>query len=268
MKQHTIGFIGLGNMARAIIAGLRGSAAFEQADILGYDRNEDKRAAFEQSFGVRIAADACEVAGKADVLVLAVKPQGFDALKETIEGCLQPGQVLVSLAAGKPLAYFNINRGADLPVIRAMPNVNARASASMTAISYNGRVSKDQLERVVALFDAIGSVRVLEEEKMPAFNAIAGAGPAFAFAFIDALSTAGVRAGLPRAMAQQAASAMLIGSAKLVAESSNHPRALNDQVTSPGGPTIEGMHALSRLGFEHAVQEAVAAVIRKEADMQ
>ena len=130
----------------------------------------------------------------------------------------------------------------------------------------NGFLMK--LQTAAAIFDAVGSVSVLPESRLSAFSAIAGAGPAFAYAFIDALATAGIQAGLPRPLAQQAACAMLLGSAKLVMESGEHPRALIDQVTSPGGTTIEGMHKLAELGFEHAVHEAVRAVMEKEERMK
>ncbi len=264
MKEETIGFIGLGNMAGALIKGLRASKRYASARIIGYDRNADKREAFHKNDGVEEAADARAAARDSDVLVLAIKPQGMDALLADIKDSMKERGLVISLAAGKTLAYFEEALGTGQAVARAMPNINARALASMTGISHNSAVSEKQLETAVSLFDALGSVSVMDEAKLPAFSAIAGAGPAFAFAFIDALAAAGVRFGLTRALAQQAACAMLFGSATLVAESGEHPRALIDQVTSPGGTTIEGMHALARLGFEHAVQEAVAAVIDKE----
>ncbi|MDI9519729.1 MAG: pyrroline-5-carboxylate reductase [Bacillota bacterium] len=264
MKEKTIGFIGLGNMASAIIKGLRQSRDFRNLKIIGFDLDEDKRDLMSRDYDVAITENTLAVAKDSDILILAVKPQSFDELLPLLVPVLKEKQLVISIAAGKPLAYLCGYLGKDQPILRVTPNINAKAGASMTAICQNEAVSPEQLEAGSAIFDAIGSVIVLEESKMPAFSAIASAGPAFAFTFIDALSTAGIRAGLPRAVAQQAASAMLFGSAKLVAESGEHPRALVDQVTSPGGTTIEGTHTLSRLGFEHAVQEAVKAVIDKE----
>jgi len=267
MSGQTIGFIGLGNMAGALIGGLRASKEYAATPILGFDRNAHKREAFQEALQVRQAPDAAAVAAASEVLVLAIKPQGLEALLREIRASLRPGALVISLAAGWSLTNLENLLGPDRPVARAMPNINARVGASMTGICHNQQVSEAQLARAVSLFDAMGAVNVMTEDKLGAFSAIAGAGPAFDFAFLDALSTAGVRAGLPRPTAQQAACAMLLGSAKLVAESGEHPRALIDQVTSPGGTTIEGMHALARLGFEHAVQEAVAAVIDKEKRM-
>lgn len=267
MKQQTIGFIGLGNMARAIIKGLRQSAAYASTPIIGYDRNADKQEAFQAAFDVESRQDACAVASGSDVLVLAIKPQGYDELLKEIKPCLKDRQLIISLAAGKTLAYLMESIGGKPALVRAMPNINARTGASMTALSHNAQVSDRQLATASEIFDAVGTVRVLPEKQLSAFSAIAGAGPAFAYAFLDALATAGVRAGLPRALAEQAANGMLFGSAKLAAESGEHPRALIDQVTSPGGTTIEGMHKLAELGFEHAVHEAVAAVIAKDKSM-
>lgn len=264
MKEKTIGFIGLGNMAGAIIRGLRNSRAFSERKILGFDLDESKREMMAREMNVSITENTLAVAKSSDILVLAIKPQGFDELLPLIKPVLKAKQLIISIAAGKTLNYLERMLGEEHAILRVTPNINAKAGASMTAICKNEAVSEAQLEEGSAIFDAIGSVVVLKEDKMPAFSAIAGAGPAFAFTFIDALVTAGVRAGLPRDLAQQAAGAMLFGSAKLVAESGEHPRALVDQVTSPGGTTIEGTHALSRLGFEHAVQEAVKAVIEKE----
>ena len=154
------------------------------------------------------------------------------------------------------------------PLIRAMPNINARAGASVTALCPNPWVTEGMLETARALFATVGSVTLLEEDKLAAFSAIAGAGPAFAYLFVDALASAGIQAGLPRALAQETACLMLEGSARLVLHSGEHPRALVDQVTSPGGTTIEGTQQLARLGFEHAVQAAVRAVIEKDNRMQ
>lgn len=264
MKEKTIGFIGLGNMASAIIKGLRQSRAFAERKIVGFDLDGQKREQAARDFNVTLAESVLSTVKACEILVLAIKPQGFDELLPAIAPALKEKQLVISIAAGKTLAYLNDKLGSKQPILRVTPNINAKAGASMTAVCGNASVSAAQLEEGSAIFDAVGSVVVLEEGKMPAFSAIAGAGPAFAFTFIDALATAGVRAGLPREPAQQAASGMLFGSAKLVAEAGEHPRALVDQVTSPGGTTIEGTHALSRLGFEHAVQEAVKAVIDKE----
>lgn len=267
MSKQTIGIIGLGNMAGAIIKGLREGRGFQDADLIAFDRHPEKQQDYALRYAVRQAKDACEVVRESEAFILAIKPQGMEELLEKIKPCLKDGQLVISLAAGKSLQFFSDRLSPGQPLVRALPNINAKAGASMTALCQNEFVSASQAELAISIFDAVGSVTLLPESKLAAFASITGCGPAFAYLFIDALATAGVRAGLPRPLAQQAACGMLLGSAKLAAEAGEHPRALIDQVTSPGGTTIEGMHKLAELGFEHAVHEAIAAVIAKEKNL-
>lgn len=267
-KDFNLGFIGLGNMAGAIIRGLRARAAFHDIPILGYDRNPEKSAACQKETGLLSPGSVRAVAEGSQVLVLAVKPKDMPALLDEISDSISPRQVLVSLAAGLGLATLGQHLPGGCPIVRAMPNINARVGASATGLCANDHVQQQMKEKVEAIFSAVGSVEWLEEAKIAAFSAIAGAGPAFAYLFVDALATAGIQAGLTRAQAQRAASQMLLGSAKLLLQSDEHPKALVDQVTSPGGTTIEGMQALTRLGFEHAVHQAIRAVIEKDALIQ
>lgn len=264
MIKQTIGFIGLGNMAGAIIKGMRASRDYATADIIAYDRHPEKQEDFALNSQVRQARDACEAARESRVLILAIKPQGLEELLAQIKPCLNNHQLVISLAAGKSLQFYNDKLPDKQPLVRALPNINAKAGASMTALSQNEYVTSTQMDAAAAIFDQVGSYLWLPESKLAAYTTISGCGPAFAYLLIDALATAGVRAGLSRAQAQQAACGMLFGSAKLAAESPEHPRALIDQVTSPGGTTIEGMHKLAELGFEHAIHAAIAAVIEKE----
>lgn len=263
MKKDSIGFIGLGNMAGAIITGLRQSEAFRNAVILGTDHNAYKQEEVQASCGVVVLPDAKAVAMESEVLVLAVKPQGLDALLAEIGEIFFEGQLVISLAAGRPLSYYEQRLGRPVPLVTAIPNMNAKIGLSATALCKNSLVTPAMMEKAVSLFEAVGGVAVLPEDKLPAYSAISGAGPAFVYLFLDALASAGLKAGLSRRDALLAACRMLEGSARMVVLSGEHPRALIDQVTSPGGTTIEGMHTLTKLGFEHAVHEAVQAVIRK-----
>lgn len=264
MSTPSIGFIGLGNMAGAIIRGLRASNSFFETTLYGCDRNQDKRDVFSTKWGVHVLADDLAVAQKSDVLVLAVKPKDLEALLKRLASVLSGERLIISLAAGKSLTAITEALGKNVPLVRALPNINARVQASHTALCANDAVTDAQKALTSALFEAVGSVQWLDEGQLSAYSAISGAGPAFAYLFIDALATAGIQAGLPRPLAQQAACRMLAGSARLVDTAGEHPRALIDQVTSPGGTTIEGMQALTRLGFEHAVQAAIRAVIDKD----
>jgi pyrroline-5-carboxylate reductase len=263
-----IGFIGLGNMAGAIIRGLRKSETFAQTPILGFDLDHNKDSTFKDGYQVRIMPDAAKTAQEADVLVLAIKPQGMNTLLTQIKPVLRETQLILTIAAGKSLRYYAERIGENIPIVQVMPNVNAKVGASVTALCANSRVTEAMKEQAKAVFSAVGTVNVLPEHLIGAFSAIGGAAPAFVYLFIDALASAGIKAGMPRAMAEKIAAEMVEGSARLVLSSSEHPRALVDLVTSPGGTTIEGVHKLAALGFENAVHEAVKAVIDKNTALE
>lgn len=253
------GFIGLGNMASAIIRGMRGSEAFRDIQVCGRDKHPEK----VQSLDV-LGFDSLEkFASFTDVIVLSVKPQALEPLLQELGPLLRPDKLLVSIAAGKPISFYE-SRCHGVPFVRVMPNMNAEAGASVTAVCGGTRATREHVKLVKSLFSSIGSVYELPETQFAVFGAIAGAAPAYTYMYIDAVASAGVRAGMPRALAVDIAADMALGSAKLLKESGQHPMALADKVCSPGGTTIEGVHRLRALGFESAVYEAIAAVIEKD----
>ncbi len=255
----TYGFIGLGNMASAIIRGMRACEGFAGADICGFDIDGSRAALLS----VRACESAAACARLSDVLILAVKPQTLDSVLQEIEHCLGRDRLLVSIAAGKPVQYYE-NRLGPVPFVRVMPNINATVSASVSAVCGGGFASAEQVETVKTLFSSVGTVYELPESQFSAFGAIAGAAPAYAYMFIDALASAGVRAGLPKQLALKIAADVAAGSAKMIRESGAHPMELADRVCSPSGTTIEGLHRLRERGFEGAVYAAIEAVVEKD----
>lgn len=256
-------FIGLGNMAGAILRGMKLSGGFAADGLYGYDADARQIDRMKKATGLTPAHSVREAAQQADVLVLAVKPQIMPEVLRELQGSLGE-QLIITIAAGLPLRYYEEMLGENTPIVRVMPSLNARALAASSAICANARVTPAQLDTAKKLFSAVGAVHEVPEKLFSAFSAIAGAAPAFAFQMADALASAGVKAGLTRPLAQQVASEMLLGSGKLLVESGEHPRQLMDQVCSPGGTTIEGVHALDRWQFGHALHEAVQAVIDKD----
>ncbi len=257
-------FIGLGNMAGAILAGMKKSGRFERDAVWGYDTDAARTEAFRESCGLVPAASVGEAVREAETVVLAVKPQVLEDVLPKVREALQEGALVITIAAGKPLSFYERRLGPQAPVIRVMPSINAKVGAAASALCGNAKATRDQLSLAVRLFESVGSVTEVREDLIPVFSAVGGAAPAFVFLFIDALASAGVRAGLARPAALRLAADTVLGSAMLLKSSGEHPCALADQVCSPGGTTIEGIHALKRLGFEHAVQEAVAAVLGKD----
>ena len=260
-------FIGLGNMAGAILKGMKGSDSFASDKLFGYDVDQKRAGQAAAETGLTSCASANEAIEQADIVVLAVKPQTLSSLLVQTRDALQKNKLVISIAAGKPLGFYEALIGAGVPLIRVMPSLLAKVNAASSAVCHNAAVTQAQLDIAFILFSAVGTVSQVPEHLFPAFSAISGAAPAFVFEFIDSLASAGVRAGLSRELAQQTACAMVQGSARLSMEAHEHPRALMDQVCSPGGTTIRGVHALAACGFDHAVHEAVAAVIDRDLEL-
>ena len=258
------GFIGLGNMAGAIIRGMAGSGSFSGDTICGFNRSPEKTQKLAQETGLVPCRDARQVAQTADVLVLAVKPQMLPDVLPLIQDVVTPQKLVVTIAAGKGFDFYASYFGPGVPFVRVMPNICAQVLCSASAVCPNASCSQEQVELVRAMFRSVGAVYDVPEAQFAAFSALGGASGAFVQMYIDALSSAGVKAGLSRKLAQEIACQATLGAAKLCQESGEHPMALVDKVTSPGGTTIEGVHVLKKCGFESAVIDAVDAVIEKD----
>lgn len=259
----TYGFIGLGNMASAILRGMANSGKFPAGTVYGFNRSPEKTARLSAETGLIPCENALGTARKAAVIVLAVKPQMIGDVLSQIAPAVTAEKLVISIAAGKPTSYYEAALG-KIPVVRVMPNINAKVGAATTAVCKGAYATDAHLTAARELFETVGSVYTLTEAQFPAFSAIGGASGAFIHLYIDALSSAGVQAGLPRPLAQDIACQTVLGSAKLTQQSPEHPIALMDQVCSPGGTTIEGVHTLKRLGFESAVEQAIGAIIEKD----
>lgn len=261
----TIGFIGGGNMAGAIIRGLLAAGAYRPDEILVTDITPEHSRKCAGQLGVACADTARELIGGADTVVLAVKPAALPALLPEIAAPLRAqNPLVVSIAAGKTLGFLEERLGFSPALVRVMPNINAKAGASMSAFCANQNVSQEQKALVARVFGAVGQVRELEESFFPLFGVIAGSAPAFAYLFIDALARAAVKNGMKKQEALEIAAQTVLGSAKLILESGEHPWSLIDQVCSPGGTTIEGIAALQENGLETAVRKAVDAALEKD----
>lgn len=257
------GFIGIGNMASAILRGMARSDRFPEGTLCGYNRTAEKALKLQEELGLAVLGSERATARAADVVVLAVKPQMLEGVLEKIAPDVSRDKLVVTIAAGKETSWYE-TRLPFIPVVRVMPNINARVNKSVSALT-GGRFATDEHLRIAReMFETVGAVYDVEERLFPAFSAIGGASGAFVHLYIDALASAGVQAGIPRPLSEEIACRVVEGSALLTASSPEHPIALMDQVTSPGGTTIEGVHTLKRLGFETAVQQAVRAVIEKD----
>ena len=230
------GFIGAGNMANAIIKGMVSSGAAEGKDIAVYDIHPEKREKAAADYGVNAVSSLEELVSGCSKIVVAIKPYGFEKLLGGLDAQLK---------------YHD-------------PLINATIGASMSAYCANGRVSAEQKAFVAKLCSSIGEAVELDEKFFSAFGVIGGAAPAFAYMFIDELARGGVKIGMNKQVALKVAAQTVLGSAKMIAESGEHPYALVDKVCSPGGTTIEGVAALNENGFANAVMQAVTATYEKD----
>lgn len=260
-----LGFIGSGNMADAIVKGIL-AAGLDCCDgICAYDIDSKKAQAFCSGHNIRCAESLQELIDFADAVVLSVKPNVFGSLLPEISKPLEKkNPLLISIAAGKTIGFIEELLSYNAAVIRVMPNINAKVAGAMCAYCCNARATQEHRKFVTEIFSAVGSIIALDESYFPLFGVIAGSAPAFAYMFIDSLARAGVKNGMNKKVALEIAAQTVLGSAKMILESDEHPWELIDRVCSPGGTTIEGVCRLQSCGFESAITEAVDAGVIKD----
>jgi pyrroline-5-carboxylate reductase len=261
--QLTLGFLGAGKMASALAKGFVRAKIVAPDQIIASDLAEPARAAFATEVGARTTASNLEVLAFARVIVLAVKPAQTAELLAEIRDQFTPGHLLISIAAGVTLARLEQALNAGARVVRVMPNTPALVGASASAFARGQAAQPADAVLAQRLFAAVGRVFELKEGLLDAVTGLSGSGPAYVYQFIEALSDGGVAAGLPRDVATQLAAQTVLGSARMVLETGLHPGVLKDQVASPGGTTIEGIHALEKGGLRGTVMDAVRAAAEK-----
>lgn len=263
--MHEVGFIGCGNMGRAMIRGIVSQGVVAPGDIVASARTRATVDAAQAEFGIDGTLDNTQ-ACRASVVVLAVKPQMYEEVIAEIAPHLPEDALLVSIAPGKSLAWL-AERSSARKIVRLMPNTPAAVGAGMTAVVPGSGCAREDVEAVLRLVDSFGKSEIVPERLIDAASAAAGCSPAFVYMFIEAMADAAVREGMPRAQAYRFASQAVLGSAKMVQESGLHPGALKDAVCSPGGTTIEGVRVLEERGMRSAVMEALAATAAKAASL-
>ena len=258
-----IGFIGAGNMARAIIGGIIEGKVVAPSDVRASDPNISTRAKVAEDFGIQTFDSNTEVAAWADIVVLAVKPFYMEDAIDSIADVISLDTTVVSIAAGKTLDWIERAFGMELKLVRVMPNTPALVGQGVAGICANERVTDEELQTVVTMFRSVGIVELLTEPMIDVIGAVAGSTPAYVAMFIEALADAAVAEGMPRVQAYKVASHAVAGSAQLVAQTGKHPGVLKDMVCSPAGTTIEGVQILESRGMRAAVMEAIRAAIEK-----
>ncbi len=267
MQGKKIGFVGAGNMATALIKGLLHSKTVTPAQIRASDVKPERLEELHAQFGIDTTEDNEALASWADVVVIAVKPQIVDRILEPISKGISEADLVVSIAAGVPVDAIEARLPAKARVVRAMPNTAAIALAGATAVAPGTHASKHDVEIARALFEAVGRCVVLDESLLDAVTGLSGSGPAYVMVIIDALADGGVKVGLGRDVALLLAAQTVYGAAKLQLETGEHPGRLKDQVTSPGGTAIAGLHTLESGGLRRTLIDAVEAASNRSAEL-
>lgn len=265
---NTIGMIGTGNMGSAILRGIVDASYVKASQIIAFDASSRRMNELEEDIpGIQLARDCLEVAEKADMIILAVKPIYVKDVIGEIHSALN-GKAVLSIAAGWTVNMLeNALYGTSATYLRVMPNTPALVGEGMTALCDNTTFSKEDFNYAKGIFDSIGKTKVLPERLFDGVVAVSGSSPAYVYMMIEAMADAAVKEGIPRVYAYEMAAQSVLGSALMVLSSGTHPAALKDAVCSPGGTTIEAVEELERKGFRAAIMDAMDACARKSREL-
>ena len=261
--QLKIGFLGAGKMATALARGFVNAKLVTAKELLAADPFDAARKHFTAETGAKAVATNLEAARAATVLILATKPDQVAAALTEISGAFGKNHLLISIAAGVTLAKLEAVLPTGARIIRVMPNTPALVGAGAAGFALGKNATTADGELAKKLLSAVGIALPVKEGLLDAVTGLSGSGPAYVYQFIEALSDGGVAAGLPRDIATKLAAQTVLGGAKMVLETGQHPGVLKDQVTSPGGTTIEGLHELEKGKLRATVMSAVRAATEK-----
>ena len=264
--MKTIGFIGCGNMGRAMVEGIMKAELVDGDHMIVSNRHPEKLTELSEIYDCYIS-DNERVAAHADIIVLAVKPYLYGAVIQEIRDLIKQDALIVNIAAGVSNADMEAMFARKIKTVRAMPNTPAMVGEAMSALSFNDQCDEDDKDDIREIFNSFGSYREVEEHMMNAVVAVSGSSPAYLFMILEAMGDGAVMQGMPRKDAYAFAAQAMIGSAKMVLETGKHPGELKDMVCSPAGTTIEGVAKMEEMGLRSAVIEGMRAVANRNAEM-
>ena len=253
--MKSIGFIGMGNMGSAMLKGML--QVFEAKELVFSRKNKEKAQKFSEETQVDYVQSNKECASMAKYLILAIKPQLFPEVLEEIKTEVKENQIIISIAAGIMIQELKEALGAGVRIVRAMPNTPALLGEGMTGVCFDNSVYTEGEKTVIQnIFQSFGKMQIVKENLMNAVICVSGSSPAFVYQFIEALADGAVKYGLTRQAAYEMAAQTVLGAAKMVLETGEHPAVLKDKVCSPGGTTIAGVAALEEYGFRNSIIKA------------
>ena len=267
MLTEKIGVIGAGKIGSAIARGVIRAGLAAKDNVMASDVSDALRQAAVSELGIKVTADNGALCDFADIIILAVKPQIVDPVAKEIAKKLGKTKLLVSVAAGVPIARIETNLEKGARVVRVMPNIPCVVGAGAAGFAGGSHATATDMERVGAILNSFGVGMAVEEKYLDAVTGLSGSGPAYVFLFIEALADGGVQVGLARDVALKLAMQTVYGAAKMALESNKHLGELKDEVTSPGGTTIAGLYAMEQKGFHGTVMDAVVNATRRSQEL-
>ncbi|MBU3144469.1 pyrroline-5-carboxylate reductase [Clostridium sp. CF012] len=265
--NKTIGFIGCGNMAQAMIGGIVKSNLVPSEKIIASNPSDKSLNKAKEEYNILVTLDNVEVAKVSDIVILAIKPNKYFEVIDEIKPYLKNEVVIVTIAAGITLESMSNALGSTVKVIRTMPNTPALVGEGMSALCANKNITKEELQEVVKVFESFGRIEILEENLIDVVPAVSGSSPAYVYMFIEALGDGAVLQGMPRDKAYRMAAQAVLGAAKMVIETGEHPGKLKDNVCSPGGATIAAVYTLEKNNFRGSVISAMESCSEKAIKM-
>ena len=263
MLKERIGFIGGGKMAEALAKGIINASLSSVDKIIASDVDKKRCQILEKDTGIKTTQENKKVTSESDIIILAVKPNIIGSILKELKNDITPKHLVVSIAAGIPLDFIESALNKGCRVIRVMPNTPCLVGETAAGYALGKAATRDDGKLVGEILNAVGKSYLLEEKHLDAVTGLSGSGPAFVYTVIEALSDGGVKMGLPRDISTKLAAQTVLGSAKMVLETGMHPGELRDFVTSPGGTTIAGLHALEKGSIRNALIDAVETATKK-----
>lgn len=271
MLQQTIGFIGAGSMAEAILRGLVERRIAEPSRLFAVNRQDAARLAeLRDRYGIRTASEPAErdrLIGEADVIVLGMKPKDAAAAIADLRRLLRPEQLIVSVVAGLAIETIERLLGGTFPIVRTMPNTSSTIGLGATGVSFSAATSPAQREVGLTLFAAIGEVCVVDEARLDIVTGVSGSGPAYIYYVMEAMIAAGVEGGLTEEEARQLTVQTVLGAAQMVKTTNESPRELRRKVTSPNGTTHAAIELMEASGVGQTVKRAVLRAAERAREM-
>ncbi len=273
--KYKLGILGLGNMGSVLLKAIINNNIVSAEKIIIYDILDELNEKYTKSVSVTVANDEIDLFLKSENILIAIKPQFLSKTVEKINSNIPKdkniedlikSKMIISIAAGKPISFYEKGFGKELAVVRIMPNILAVVNEAASALTRNNNVSDEQFEFVLSIFNKIGTTVQVKEHLMDVVTGMSGSGPAFIAILVEAMADGAVKLGMPRDVAYKLAAQTIKGTGEMLLKTKMHPGVMKDMVSSPGGTTITGIHALERNGFRNTIMNAIeAASLRSEA---